>query len=87
MPKEPLLFCAIGVCRARSAVCVFFGLSRRTEHVFDSDKVFDCVLLCGRKTLSRRTELYFSGECAILTVFARRCAEKLHFTRKRSGDL
>ena len=49
MPTEPLLFCAIGVCRARSAVCVFLGLSRGTEHVFDSDKVFDCVSLCGRK--------------------------------------
>ena len=49
MLKEPLLFCAIGGCRVRSAVCVFFGLSRRTEHVFDPDKVFDCVSLCGRK--------------------------------------
>ena len=50
MLKEPLLFCAIGgmSCKARG-LRVFFGLSRRTEHVFDSDKVFDCVSLCGRK--------------------------------------
>lgn len=88
MPKEPLLFHAIGgmSCKARG-LRVFWFLSRRTEHVFDSDKVFDCVSLCGKKPLSRRTELYFSGECTILTMFARRCAEKLHFTRKRSGDL
>lgn len=49
MLKEPLLFCAIGGMSRKERVCVFFGLSRRTEHVFDSDKVFDCVSLCGRK--------------------------------------
>ena len=63
MLKEPLLFCAIGGCRVRSAVCVFFGLSRRTEHVFDPDKVFDCVSLCGRKLFRAARIVFFGRMC------------------------
>lgn len=50
MPKEPLLFCAIGgmSCKARG-LCVFWFKIGEREYVFGFDKVFDCVSLCGRK--------------------------------------
>lgn len=34
MPKEPLLFCAIGVCRARIAVCVFFWFKQENGSTY-----------------------------------------------------